>query len=334
MGAQRDEPQVPVERQLGIDQAAAGGFVGEQAFGPLADPSDRAPGDLRRPQHQAVFGIAAALGAESAAHVVADDAELALRQAEYPPRQGGPDGVHRLDRTADGIAVLIGVVVADAAARLHGVRRNPVDADPVADHVRGPGDGRLHCRPVADLVGEGLVARIVVPDGGRAGRHGVIDGDHRRQGRVIDGDPLGRVLRLREGFGDDEGDRLADEADAVLRQQGLRADIAGRAVAALARHRRQQGAEPAPGELRPGEHGEHAGRLPRRRCVDRHDAGMGVRRAQDDAAGLPGGRQVVHEPPPPLEKPEILLARHGIADADHVHGQTLPVRSRRHAAIS
>ena len=110
---------------------------------------------------------------------------------------------------------------------------------------RGAGKRRVDRRLVADLVKEGFVAGVVVPHRRRAGGERRRGGDHRGQRLVVDLDQLGRVLGLVQRVGDDEGDRVADIAHALLRKQRLRADKGRGAVAAPARHARQQRAEPA-----------------------------------------------------------------------------------------
>ena len=42
--------------------------------------------------------------------------------------------------------------------------------------------------------------------------------DERRQRLIIDGNKLGSIARLRLAFGDDEGDMIADAADAIGEQ--------------------------------------------------------------------------------------------------------------------
>ena len=78
------------------------------------------------------------------------------------------------------------------------------------------GEGRVGRLLVAEHQAEGVVAgRIVVPHLERVGLGGVLDIDQRRQRLVVDLDQLGGVARLRQRLGDDEGDAVADVADAV-----------------------------------------------------------------------------------------------------------------------
>ena len=81
--------------------------------------------------------------------------------------------------------------------------------------MRGPREARIDRRLVAHLVGERLVARIVVPDRRRARRERVVRRNQGGQRGVIDRHQLGGVLRLFDGLGDDEGDRLTGHAHAV-----------------------------------------------------------------------------------------------------------------------
>ena len=283
---QRQKPPFLVERQRGLDDAAAPLLVAQQPFAALGDPAHRTPGDLGCPQRQRIFRIAAALHAKAAAHIVADHAELVLRQFEDAVGQCRPGGMHRLDRAADRIAVLIrGRIAARqprgsmlfAVTRLIGIG--------VADNAVGLGKGRIDSGLVADLVKERLVARVLVPHRGRAGRKRRFGADHRRQRLVLDLDQFGGILCLVQRLGDDERDRVPDIADAVLRQQRLRADKGRRAIAPPAAHAGHQGAEPAPAQILAGQHGEHAGRG-RAACRISIAAmrACGMRRAQHIAA--------------------------------------------------
>ena len=218
VGAQREKPEVRVQRQLGIDESTARLLVAQQSFRAFGHPLDRPAHDLGCPERQRVFRHAAATGSEAAAHVVANDPEAALRKIEDLLGKYRANAVRRLDGGADRVTVFPGVVVGKAAARLHGVAGHPVDANPVAHDVSGPGEARLDRRLVAHLVREGLVARIVVPDRGRAGRERIVRRDQSGQGGVVDGDQLCRIPCLLDGLRDDEGDRLAGHAHAVPRQ--------------------------------------------------------------------------------------------------------------------
>ena len=65
---------------------------------------------------------------------VADHTQTCLVDGEDLAGNLGPDAVHRLDRGAQRIGVLVHVVLGETAARLHGVPGHPVDTHAVADH--------------------------------------------------------------------------------------------------------------------------------------------------------------------------------------------------------
>ena len=79
--ADGEELVVLVERQLGIGEHVARVLVGEQRFAALAAPFDRAAELARREQGQAMLDILPALGAEAAADIAGDDADLGLRES-------------------------------------------------------------------------------------------------------------------------------------------------------------------------------------------------------------------------------------------------------------
>ena len=88
--------------------------------------------------------------------------------------------------------------------------------DAQLDDVLGAGEGRVGRFLVAEHQPEADIAlRAVVPDLRRAVFGGVLEIDHGRQRLVVDLHQLGRVARLRERLGDDEGDAVADEARLV-----------------------------------------------------------------------------------------------------------------------
>ena len=204
VGAQPEKPVLAVEGQLRVDQAAAPLIVRQQALRALGDPLDRPSDDLGGPKPQRVLGLAAAPGAEAAAHIVADDPELRLRLAEDVLGQHPPDAMNRLHRRPQGVAVLERVVLGDTAAIFHGIAGDAVDADPMADDMGRLGERRIDRRRIAEFVEERLVAGIVRPNGRRVRVERPVDADDDRQRGVLDMDQFGGVLGLVHRFGDDE----------------------------------------------------------------------------------------------------------------------------------
>jgi len=156
--------------------------------------------------------------------------------------------------------------------------------------------------PVIDLVV--LLALLVVADERRARRFGAVGARHRGQHVVVDDDRVARVLRLVAGLGDDCGHLLALETDLVGGQHSLR----------VAAHRRH------PGQLVLGHelarhhryHSRHAGRRAR---VDRLDARMGMRAAQDRHVQHVRQNQIVDVVALAVKEARVLLALDGLADA-------------------
>ena len=102
---------------------------------------------------------------------------------------------------------------------------------------------RIGRRLVADhQLKRDVAVRIVVPHFRRAILGGVFEQRHRRQRLVVDLDHFGRVARLRERFGDDEGDAVTHEARLVGLQKLLMNAVTLRRAEILRHH---GGREPA-----------------------------------------------------------------------------------------
>jgi hypothetical protein len=67
--------------------------------------------------------------------------------------------MHRLHRATDRVAVVIGIVLGEAAARLHAVGRDPVDHGFAPDNALGPSEGCFDRRLIPGFVEERLIAR-------------------------------------------------------------------------------------------------------------------------------------------------------------------------------
>ena len=83
-------------------------------------------------------------------------------------------------------------------------------------HVLGRGEGGIRRRFVAERDRHAdIAAWAILPDFRRLRLRRRLEVDDRGQRLVIHGDKLGGVARLRFGLGDDEGNAVADAADAV-----------------------------------------------------------------------------------------------------------------------
>ena len=158
---------------------------------------------------------------------------------------------------------------------------------------------------VAGLVGalDALGAHMLVQDRG-AGRHGGDRIDHVRQHLVLDLDQLERLL----------GDRLARRRDRRHRVAVIERLLARHGVAA---HVAADGAGLHLGEILPRHHRLDAGQPLGRRDVDRLDAGMGMRAAQDLADQHAGQEQVGSELGAPRHLVDaVVLDRRGADDLE------------------
>ena len=195
--AQAEDLALVVERELAAHHLVAAVGVAEQRFRARRRPFHRPSEAARRPQHQPVVGIAAALHAEAAADVGRDHAQLGLRDLQHIGGKLRAVAVRVLRRRIERVGVVGGVVVADRGARLDRVGAQPIAFEPQRDRVARLGEGGVGRVLVAEGEREGDVAGVVVPDPRRARFHRVLDRGHRRQRLVVDLDQLGGVLRLR-----------------------------------------------------------------------------------------------------------------------------------------
>ncbi len=258
---------------------------GEEVLAAVLHPLHRRA-ELRRRQHQAhLVALHHDLLAEATPGVAHHDADAVLGDAEQPGAEH-PDLVRRLRRRPDRDVAPRPRVVDDEAASLHRDRRVRLLEDRLARYVGGGGEHVVECRrgQAADLADEVRAVGLVDVGLVALGRHVV---DDRLERLVVDVDHLGGVLREVEALGDDERDRVTDEAHLVVRQWrtwGLRSVATDRRVPLLLDVRVQVGG---------GEHRAHAGHGPRRGRIDAPDAGAGERTAHERRVQHPGQRDVV-----------------------------------------
>ncbi len=311
------EGPVLVERELGFGDVVTGLGVAEKGFRAGRHPFDRPPHELRRQQHQRHLVVDRRLHAEAAADIARDHADPALRY--FQDRcQLGAVGVHALQRRVDGVAAVGSVVVANAAARLHGRGGDPVDHEAVLDDVIGPRKRGLGRSLVAEQLNKADIVGTVVPHPRRAPGGRLCGRRHRRQRLVVDRDPLGGVggvvIRIRHH----EGDIVADPAHPVPGQRRVgRPEHASVAQLQTPRHRQIAPAGGLP--VSAAEHRQH----PRRRLgparIDRSDPGVGVGRAEHVAERHARQHHVADVAAAALEQPRILETGHALADREFTH---------------
>ncbi len=122
-----------------------------------------------------------------------------------------------------------------------------------------------------------------------------------------------RILRLRRALGHDEGHRLSDVGDDLLRQY-LRTHGSKQA-----RMRDEEG-EPAERRHVGGhEHVRDPGASPRRLGIDLHDARVGMQAAVDGDVEHPGERHVGNVPAVARDQPRVLAAAHARPEEPLAH---------------
>ena len=216
MHAQREEPALRVERELGLAHAIAAVLVGQQRLAAVAGPFHRPPEFFCQPEDEPVLGVRPPLGAESAAHVFRHDADAVLGDAEDIAGQLLADAVRVLRVRVQRVALLACVVAAQRAARLHVLRMDAADRVRALHDVRGTGKCSRRCRLVADLEDVADVVRALVPHRRRARLRGPRGVGHRGEIAVVERNQFGRVARLHEGLRNDRGHRIAHKAHARL----------------------------------------------------------------------------------------------------------------------
>ena len=210
------------------------------------------------------------------------------------------------------------MILAERDARLDRIGVDPVVDELDRDDVLGFGEGCVGGVLVAHHQRDGDVAGILVPHRRRAGLDRVLDRNDRRQRLVIDLDQLGGIARLRQRFGDDEGDAVADRAHLAAGQDRARRAVALRSAHIL-RHHRHQAAELVGGDVGAGQHGEHARRRLRLGGVGARDPGMRVRRHHHNAVGLEGQVDIVDIAAAPGDEARILQPAYRLTNAKFLH---------------
>jgi hypothetical protein len=232
----------------------------------------------------ALLGVDVQLGAEAAAHVGGDHADLGLADVEGEGQQHLED-VRDLGGRPDGVLALGGDRLDDHAPGLDRVGDQPRVVVALLDHHRGLGEHLVDVA-VGQHPGVGLVGAERVVDDGRALVHGLHHvGDH-RQLVVVDFDGLDGVGGVLAAVGHHHGDDLAHVVDAVLGHRPVVGDagVGGRLVGHDAvgdRPGARHGRRPLVGQVLTGEHRLDPRQLLGRRGVDAGDAGVGDRAAHE-----------------------------------------------------
>ena len=181
------------------------------------------------------------------------------------------------------VAVVVGAVAGVGRARLDRVRDQAVVAELQRRDVRGLREGGLGARLVADAPVVALVVRRLVVHGA-AGAEGAGGVDHRGQHLVVDVDQRRGGTGLLDRLGHDHGHAVADVAHLAVGQHRVLGLLHRRAVQAVDQPAAGQAADGL--EVLAGEDAHDPRGLGGGRGVERLDARMRVRRAQEGGVGL------------------------------------------------
>ena len=223
--------------------------------------------------------------------------------------------MHILRAGVERVAAGAGIIVGDAAARLHCDGGDAVVVEGQPRDVMRPGKDGLDDIAITYAHRErGVVGRTFM-DQWRAGPHCILGAHHRGQHLVIDRHQLRRIARQCFRRGDHDCDALADIAHTILRQRRKLGAEALRSAHVLSHELGIEGAEPVGRPLLAGQHCVNAGQLLRRSFVDGADARMSMRRRHKDRVRLPSEIDVGDIPPLPGQEPAVFLAGNRLSDA-------------------
>ncbi len=124
--AQAQKPAVAGKRQLGLDDLVAAIVVAEQRLGARGDPLDRPADAASGPDRDRFLRVDRALHAEAAADIASDHSYTAFRDMQDLMGKAVPHAMHILRAGVERVAGGPGIVVGNAATRLHRNSGNPV----------------------------------------------------------------------------------------------------------------------------------------------------------------------------------------------------------------
>ncbi len=289
----------------GVDDVVAGVDVGDEALQAVGDEADGAAQGEAGGGGGHFVAVDVDLDAEGPADIAADHADLRLLE----PQMAGEDALHhvrRLGPHVDGEALLTLVPVGHGGAGLEGDAGVAAEDEAGLHDMRRNRHRRVH-RPGVQMALPGqIVAEFRMDRRGRQRGFDVHDGG---EGVVVDGDVLGRVLRLAAGSGHDHGDRFALPAHPAHGQRVL-----GRGFQAA-----EMGENAGPGLAQCGHggpviDGQHAGQGAGWGEVDAAYLGMGVGRAQEGGVHHAGELHVADVFAAALGEAAQVRARQGAAD--------------------
>ena len=214
--AQNATVRVGGELDVPVLVAFLGG--GGEVFEAVLDPFDGTAEVPGGEGHHRLLRVEDQLGAEAAADIGRDHAELRLAEAEHVAEQA-LGGVRGLGGGPDGQPVLRRVGRGDDAAAFHRVAAAAVDPELFAEAVRGGGEGGVDRAVFHGHLGDEVGGRVAVGARG-AGLQGVAAVGGGGQRVVFHLDQARGVLGDVAVVGQHDGDGFADEDDLMFGEHG------------------------------------------------------------------------------------------------------------------
>ena len=311
-----------VAGDLQLAVGVAGVIGGGEVLAAVLDPFDRPAGQARRERNEEILGIEFAARAEAAAHVVLHHADGAFRQA-YLFRQHAPIEEGDLGCAMDRQLTLRGVPFRQQPARLHRHRAVALDRESLATDIGRAREGGVRIAAHAGERHREIAAGSLEQQHVIAARPGAVhdrgqslDVEHDRVERVLGG---GRAVRQHERNG------LADIADLAMGDHRLLERREGRRGFLPQRNGRDRGAQRS-GDLRRGDHGLHPWPRACGTGLDRADAPVRDRAAQDHGVQQVVAYEVVDVFAAPAQQAKILDAFDRAADEGVAHRLVLLIR--------
>ncbi len=279
---------------------------GHEMLAAILDPLDRPAAAASRIRNQEVLGIEFAAGAEAAADVVLDHANGAFRQIHLRG-ENAPIGKRHLGCTVYGEPLAHRIPFGDEPARLHRHRAMALDTKPFAPDVIRPRESGVgiaaHAAQREREIGP---CRLEQQDPVHRSGSAVHD---RRQRLDIGRDRIERILGGGGAGRQHQCERLADIAHLVAGDDGLLERLE-RGRGFLTQRYRGDGSA----DLGRGDDGEHTGACQRGAGLDRADAAVCQRAAQDGGMEKVAAHEIVDELAAPAQKASILDALDRAAD--------------------
>ncbi len=263
--------------------AAMGGRRGVVAarFNPL----DRRAQAHREMRTERFFGVHVQLRSEPAANLRGDDPHLVFGDVDHAGQKRPKEMRHLRGRPERQVTFAL-VIGRHAAPRLDRHGRQPLVDDALLDDAVGLLEAPFHVA-IRQRPREGHVGSEIGVRQRRSTGDGLFGISHRWQRLVVDLDQLGCVLRNVPIVRHDDGHGMADEIDAVARE-----DRVLRRLQVVHARRARHGAA-AVVHVGSDEHGDHAGDGSGGVGLDRRDAGVSIGAAQDDRMQHAGQPDVV-----------------------------------------